>query len=150
MMRATMTMNWARHRPHPVRRQGLCRKDQRKFFILDAVTRPCSVSYHCRAAKKPAPVPIEISSDSEEEATPVARRSRAKPRYVLFFSGGAASFLTLLCGTSRSKVKEEEAEVDADIDHLLDHNNNTETTFDSIMDADSEEEEEVNDLLAEE
>lgn len=40
--------------------------------------------------------------------------------------------------------------MDADIDHLLDDNNTTEIPFDSIMDGDSEEEEEVNDLLAEE
>lgn len=77
------------------------------------------------AAKKPAQV-IAISSD--EEATPVARKSRPQ---------------------ARSEVKEE-TEVDADIDHLLDHNNTAENTFDSIMDDDSEEEEEVNDLLAEE
>lgn len=58
--------------------------------------------------------------------------------------------LTRVYGTIRSRVKEEEAEVDEDIDHLLDSNNATEITFDSIMDGDSEEEEEVNDLLAEE
>jgi hypothetical protein len=59
--------------------------------------------------------------------------------------------LTSLDSSARTKVEEEEeAEVDADIDHLLDDNNTTEIPFDSIMDGDSEEEEEVNDLLAEE
>lgn len=50
----------------------------------------------------------------------------------------------------RSRVKEEdEAEVDADIDHLLDESHAAENTFDSIVD-DSDEEEEVNGLLVEE
>jgi len=51
---------------------------------------------------------------------------------------------------ARPKVEEEEeAELDADIDHLLDDNSTKEIPFDSIMDGDSEEEGEVNDLLAE-
>lgn len=49
-----------------------------------------------------------------------------------------------------SREIKEEAKVDADIDDLLDEENATEIPFDSIMDGDSEEEEdEVNDLLAE-
>ena len=58
-----------------------------------------------------------------------------------------------LIGLCRSKVKDEkdeEAEVDADIDHMLDLSTTmTEIPFDSIMD-DSEEEDEVTDLLVEE
>ena len=57
-----------------------------------------------------------------------------------------------LIGLCRSKVKDEkdeEAEVDADIDHMLDLSSTTTTEipFDSIMD---DSEEEVTDLLVEE
>jgi hypothetical protein len=63
----------------------------------------------------------------------------------------SCSILTSPCRLPRAKVEEqEEAAVDADIDHLLDEDNTTEIPFDSIMDGDEEEEEEVNDLLAEE
>ncbi|GLB42418.1 putative nuclear condensing complex subunits, C-term domain [Lyophyllum shimeji] len=88
------------------------------------------------ATKKPVQV-IEISSDSDEEqATPVPRGKRSKQRSALTSAG----------------IKEEEQQLDAEIDQMLDSGSTTEIPFDSIIDGsqddDEEEEEEVNDLLA--
>jgi hypothetical protein len=106
-----------------------------------------------RATKKP--IIIEISSDSDEEQystglvrhprTRLARFSRCWNVKVDSFSSGPRP---------KTKVKQEEVEtaskVDRDIDNLLE-DGASEVTLDSIMDHDSdeEEEEEVNDLLAE-
>ncbi|KAJ6577355.1 nuclear condensing complex subunit [Mycena capillaripes] len=82
---------------------------------------------------------IEISSDDEEEGeddddddvetTPAPRRSRAR------------------ISSDRTRKAKEEAMIDADIDDLLEEGTSVEVTHDSIMD-DSDEEDEVNDLLA--
>lgn len=99
------------------------------------------------AAKKAVPQVIEISSDSDEEqSTPVPRKLRRKSRYVV-----CLPFTEVEINSDLFREIKEEAKVDADIDDLLDDENTTEIPFDSIMDGDSEEEEdEVNDLLAEE
>jgi hypothetical protein len=90
-----------------------------------------------------------ISSDDEEdsedvETTPAPRKSRARVRQDLLVNIYIPS-LTL----SSVKTRKEEAMIDADIDDLLDHDEgpSVEIPHDSIMD-DSDEEDEVNDLLA--
>jgi hypothetical protein len=107
--------------------------------------------YLSRAAKKPKPAEvIFISSDSEEEqATPVSKKSRPKPRYMPF------SILTRtenhsICPFDREIKQEEVVKVEPDNDDLQDEGNSTEIPFDSIIDGDdSDEEDEVNGLLAE-
>ncbi|KAF5378891.1 hypothetical protein D9615_006988 [Tricholomella constricta] len=86
------------------------------------------------AAKKPVQV-IEISSDSDEEPlTPVPRSTRAKQR--------------------RETLKIKEERLNAENDEIVDEDGDTTTEipFDSIMDGDTQdedEEEEVNELLGE-
>ncbi|KAJ6570219.1 nuclear condensing complex subunit [Mycena vulgaris] len=89
-----------------------------------------------RSAAVRKPEVIEISSDDpdsegdeDHDATPAARKGRSR----------------IVSGRTR-KVKEE-AKLDADIDDLLDEGTSMEIPHDSIMD-DSDEEDEVNDLLA--
>ncbi|KDR81425.1 hypothetical protein GALMADRAFT_239313 [Galerina marginata CBS 339.88] len=83
------------------------------------------------ATRKPVQV-VVISSDSEGEGTPSTSR--------------------ITGARSRLSMKKEEAVIDQQIDDLLASNATSdlsEIPYDSIMDPDSEEEEEVNDLLAE-
>lgn len=93
---------------------------------------------------------IEISSDEEEDdddedvdATPAPRKSRARIRYAL----SALMFTSPIPSSHRTRKAKEEAIIDADIDDLLDEETSREIPHDSIMD-DSDEEDEVNDLLA--
>ncbi|TFK65897.1 ARM repeat-containing protein [Pluteus cervinus] len=93
------------------------------------------------ATKKPAPDVIVISSDDdEEEPTPRPSRIREQPR-----------------GRVKQEEDEDESLVDQDIDQLLEDptsgrtaNSTAIISHDSIMDdSDEDEEDEVNDLLAE-
>lgn len=60
--------------------------------------------------------------------------------------------ISIRSSRARLSTSEEEAEIDKQMDKLLISNatssNMSEVPYDSIMDTDSEEEEEVNDLLA--
>lgn len=101
------------------------------------------------AAKKPVQ-PISLSSDSEGLGE---TSSLSKQRWVEFFTVTTKQHHLYYSRTqNRSLVKDEEGELDKDINKLLGNNSfaNSETTYDSIMGPDSEDEEgEVNDLLAE-
>ncbi|KAJ7454809.1 nuclear condensing complex subunit [Mycena latifolia] len=88
-----------------------------------------------RSAAVRKPEVIMISSDDNDsdeddnEATPAARKGRSR------------------VVSARTRKVKEEAMLDADIDDLLDEGTSMEVPHDSIMD-DSDEEDEVNDLLA--
>lgn len=87
---------------------------------------------------------IVISSDSDEDATPVPRR-RSQSRYVL---PGLVPLTEInyyfTSRSSVSQVKEEVEEMDGIVDDIL---GSTAPGHDSIMDNSSADEDEVNDLV---